>query len=304
MLSIIIVADRVEDSLNLCLESVLAAVSGYPSEVFLVDIGSKQLETDALKLRFPWLKTVRNGPSGGSAASYNMAISLARGDFLLFLGADVEAGPGSFREMVRFLEKIETAGMVGPKIYGHDGDITCSCGCFPTLMNEARNCFGRTGAYKTNPVWDRHFFQGLDHFGMKRVDWVSGACFLVRRRALEQVGLFDEMFFPLGAEIDWCYRAREMGWLTYYHPTAIVTNKVSESRQDVSFCKNGHYRDVRGELWNKRLFFRKFYGSSQECVFRFMLYLSYSLQANFSPTYLERKSSPHEELRETGSSRP
>lgn len=290
MLSIVIVNYNSWDMLKTCLKTLPQATSGYPCEVIVIDNGSENNESATTIKDFPWINLIRNDTKKGIAAACNQGILNSKGDYVLLLDPDSEAEPNAFIELVNFLDKVHNAGIVGPKIYYPDGEQQFSCGRFPSLINEFLENFPLYLYFRGSAFAGRYLYRTWDHANTRQVDWVTGACLLIRRKTIDQVGLLDESYFMYTEEVDWCYRAKEMGWLTYYYPKSVIIHHQGSSIRGFPSQKRFHKLVYRHYIHSTRLFFRKFYGPVSEFLLRSILLLSYRLRV----FKLSRKEPPPE----------
>lgn len=277
MLSIVIVNFNSWDLLDKCLDTIPLAAGGHPYETIVVDNASQEDKSAELLARHPWIRFSRNEANLGFAAANNRGILASRGDYILLLNPDTEAEPGSFMELVRFLEMVPNAGIVGPKIYTPDGNLQYSCGRFPTLATEIiENFFIKM--FPRHPLTGYYLYRHWDHATTRRVDWVTGACLLIRRQTIDRIGLLDESYFMYSEELDWCYRAKELDWLTFYYPKAVIIHLEGGSSRKAAHDIRFQSLVYRQYIKSSRLFFRKFYGRRSEFFLRVILLFSHYLR--------------------------
>lgn len=242
-LAIVIVNWNTRKLLVDCLTTLPAATAGLTVETWVVDNGSTDSSVPAVREQFPDVRVIANADNRGFAAANNQAIRAATGRHVLLLNSDTLAQPGSLTALVRFLDANPAVGIVGPCLRNADGSVQLSYASFPTLASEltGRN-FRRRRPFPT---------QTAEAFA---VDWVGGACFLVRREALTQFGLLDERYFMYTEEADWCFRARRAGWQVCYLPASEVVHLGGQSSRMAS-------TRMKAELYRSKLrFFGKHYG--------------------------------------------
>ena len=133
-------------------------------------------------------------------------------------------------ELLKFMEDHPEAGAAGPTLLYPDGTRQPSCRRFPTPLNVF---FGRnsllTRWFPKNPFSQSYLLMDLDGQKTSEVDWVTGACMILRREAFQGVGRFDENFFLFVEDADLCYRLRENGWKTYFVPQAQAIHQYGVS---------------------------------------------------------------------------
>jgi len=172
--------------------------------------------------RFPTVRLLENAENVGYAAAINRALRESTGAFLLVLNPDIRVTEGSVDALLAFMRAQPRAGIAGSKLLNADGSLQYSCRTFYTLkiMLYRRTFLGRI--LKDSPVVRRHLMMDWDHAGVREVDWVLGACLMVRRSAVEEVGPADERFFLYLEDVDWCFRMKSRGWGVYYCPDSVM----------------------------------------------------------------------------------
>ena len=247
--SIIIANWNAQDLLDQCLQSVYAAVSDLSCEVIVVDNGSTNGSATMVQDRFPDVRLIRNQENRGFAQANNQGINISTGRYVLLLNSDTIVSPDAVEQMVRFMDAYPDLGALGAELRNSDGSLQPSWAQFPTLLSEM---IGRNFRVR------RPFADGRAYL----VDWVGGACLMVRRQSVEQVGLLDERLFMYSEETDWCYRMAQAGWQIGYLPGARVLHfGGASSRQE----------DTRMlcELYKSKLyFFDKHHGAGRREMLR------------------------------------
>jgi N-acetylglucosaminyl-diphospho-decaprenol L-rhamnosyltransferase len=278
-LSVIVVNWNVQDLLRTCLASLEAELgmtspgaAGKGTEIIVVDNASADGSVEMLRAEFPHVTTISNQHNAGFGAANNQALAQSNGRYVLFLNPDTEVKPGAIRRMLAFIEQRPQAGCAGPRLLNPDGSIQSSRRSFPgvaTAFVEStvlqRYC-GGLGAL-------RRFYSGRgDEHEPQRVDWLVGACLLMRRSALEEVGAFDERFFMYSEEMDLCYRLRQAGYEVWFVPEAeVVHHEGASSRQDL-FLRNVNFHESRYR------FFRKHHGIAPALALRWFVFGTFLFQ--------------------------
>jgi GT2 family glycosyltransferase len=216
-LSIIIVNWNTKDLLLQCLESVYQTIKRVEMEVFVVDNGSMDGSIAAAKGRFPEVKFIQNEINLGFARANNQALSLAKGRYLLLLNPDTQVKKGAMERLISFMDAHPEAGGAGAQLLNSDGSRQNSIANFPSLATELLNkSLLRWFFPSVFPGKERNYPEPIE------VDSVIGACMVVKRDAIEPVGLLDEGYFLFLEETDWCYRMRRTGWKIYHVPQAEI----------------------------------------------------------------------------------
>lgn len=235
-LSILIVSFNTKGMLEQCLHSIRRHPPSMSYEVFVVDNGSKDGSPALVAERFPEVHLIANSDNRGFAAANNQALSVAKGEVILFLNSDTELLAGSLDLLIRHLDSNQKVGVVGPTERTGDGIPYPTICPFPTLSYLFLTHSGlRHRFYKNrviNPyrrVWEKAQVTGEPTV----VDWLSGASLMVRRKVLEEIGFFDERYFFYMEETDLCKRARAAGWLVVFVPTAMIIHHGGQSEGKV-----------------------------------------------------------------------
>jgi len=204
--------------LEACLESIFSTEREAAGRVFVVE-NSKRDIPPGLQEKFPGVIWKKSRKNLGFARACNRIISMSSSSYLMLLNPDTIIISGFLKDAVNWMEAHEDTAVIGPKILDPDGKIQASARSFPDL---ATAFFGRssflTRFFPSNPLSLRNLRAASSQDGPVEIDWVSGACMMVKRRAMEEVGLLDEGFFMYWEDCDWCTRFRKAGWKIVYHP--------------------------------------------------------------------------------------
>jgi hypothetical protein len=245
-LSVVIVNWNTRDLVLKCLRSLDAATENLSAEVFVVDNGSTDGSVAAIRQVFPEVVVVPNRRNLGFARANNKALRRARGKYILLLNSDVILRGDTVAALMQFMEETPLAGMAGAQLLNSDGSKQNSFDNFPTLLSEGFN------KSLLRILLPRRFpSKRVTTSSPLEVESVIGACVLVRREAIEAVGLLDEGYFFFMEETDWCYRMMENGWRVYIVPRAEAVHVQGATVQTVKGrAKVEYYR-------SRYLFFRK-----------------------------------------------
>lgn len=222
-LSICISYFDAETYLAACLASIERNPPFCSYEILLVDDASSRPCKWMVEERFPSVRLMVNPTNLGFAASNNLAIRESKGRYVLLLNNDTEVLPGSLDALVSFAELHTNVAAVGPMLLNTDGSFQPQCkrGTLSPLSGVAYS-LGFDRLFRGNHVLGEYLMTYADPRRTHDVKGLSGACMLVRREAIEQVGLLEERFRMYGEDIDWCYRMRARGWRVCYLPEAQV----------------------------------------------------------------------------------
>ena len=167
-----------------------------------------------------WLPTGGNLGYGGAA---NVGVAATRSRYVLVCNPDVVLGPGAVERLADALDRDPALGLIGPRIADAGGDLYPSARTFPSLVDAIGH--GLLGLVVPGNRFSRRYkLLDWNHAERRRVDWVSGACFLARRSAWDALGGFDPDYFMYLEDVDLCWRAWRAGWEVGYEPAAEVTH--------------------------------------------------------------------------------
>ena len=259
-LSVIIVNYNVKYYLDQCIRSVLRAFEemNTPAEIIVVDNHSADGSVDYLEQRypqklFPMVRFVRSAHNLGFARANNIAIRHSRGEYVLLLNPDTIVGEDALKASVDFMDVHEDAGAVGVRMLGAQGRRAMeSRRGLPTPMVSFFKMLGFCNRWPHHRLFGKYYMGYLPWDEPSQIEVVSGAYCMLRRKALDEVGLLDEDFFMYGEDIDLSYRVLKGGYHNYYLPVDILHYK-GESTQKSSF----RYVHVFYEAM--LIFFRKHY---------------------------------------------
>ena len=222
------------------IERCLDSVRG--EETVVVDNGSTDGTVDIVRELFPEA-TVIEQDNRGLAAGWNAGMAAATGRYFLILNADAWLTEGSLRRLVAFADAHPEAAIVGPRLLNPDGTLQRSVRGFPTLWRLATEYLFLRKLAPRSRALNAFYGGGFAHDEVREADFVMGACMLVRRETVEQVGDLDEAFFLFSEETDWAYRFREAGWKVLFFPGAECVHVGGASHGGRMFREN-----VRGHL--------------------------------------------------------
>jgi GT2 family glycosyltransferase len=232
-ISIIILSyNTCELTLN-AIASVYDSETSFSYEIIVVDNLSSDSSVAEIRNRYPSVIMVENPSNDGFSKGNNIGIKSAVGRYILLLNSDTIIGSDTLQTMVAFMDRNLSVGAAGCKIILPDGSLDKACKRgFPTPSASFYYAFGISKLFPNVPRFNQYQLGYLDPDQDYAVDCLVGAFMLVRRQAIDQVGLLDEDFFMYGEDIDWCYRIKQGGWEIHYYPhTQIVHHKGASSRR-------------------------------------------------------------------------
>ena len=243
--TIAVVSYNVAPLLARCLASAQEALreidgAGETGEIVVVDNASRDGSAALVRERFPKVTLVANQRNAGFGAACNQALASA-GDLTLFLNSDAALRPGALPALVERLRLVERAAVVGPRVEYPDGRPQPTRRRFPTLSTLLVESTPLQWRVPRRRLLDRYYCADVPATAAAPVDWLSGACLLVRTAAVRQVGGFDARFFMYFEEVDLCRRLAAYGWQTWYEPAAAVIHHHSQSADQDPAARDGHF---------------------------------------------------------------
>lgn len=225
--SVIIVSYGTRDLTLAALESVYACSTEMALEAIVVDNASPDDSADAVEAHAPWATLIRSAQNGGFASGANQGAQAARGDWLLFLNSDARLDHGALPMMLKAAAGVEHPGAVGPRIEG-PGGTERSVGRYYTAWRDLVRAFRLYRLFPRSATFDDLHVRRLPNVTTP-VEWVSGACLLIRADAFRTLGGFDEAYFMYVEDMDLCYRLARAGYVNLYVPEAIVHHERGQS---------------------------------------------------------------------------
>jgi N-acetylglucosaminyl-diphospho-decaprenol L-rhamnosyltransferase len=241
--SAVVVNHDAGGALEKCVDSLLA--EGV-SELVVVDNGSVDGSAEALAVSHPQIEILRAHKNLGYGAGVNLGLAHVCSELVLVSNPDVVLHQGAIAALEDELVGKPALAIVGPLIEEPDGSRYPSARRFPSLVDG----FGHAllgPLVPRNRFTRRYRMEDAEQSSTAEVDWVSGACFLARRRALSELGGFDEAYFMYVEDVDLCWRARRAGWGVAFVPAAAVTHLrgVSTSRRPYQMLVAHHVSAFR-----------------------------------------------------------
>ncbi|MFH1754478.1 MAG: glycosyltransferase [Candidatus Latescibacterota bacterium] len=273
--SIIIVSYNSMDVLPSCLNSLHKQSYTGDVEIIVVDNASQDGTPHMVAREYPGVTLLAEEENFGFSRGVNLGIRVARGKYFLIINPDTVFKEDSLARLADFMDSHDDAGIVGPKLVFHDGNLQYSCRRFYTwkVLALRRTPLGKL--FRSTKTVSDHLMLEYDHDTTAEVDWLLGACMFVRRSAVEAVGLMDERFFLYFEDVDWCYRMKQEGWKVYYHPQSVIVHGYArESAQSVlnrSFIAHLASLIRYYDKWNVLLYFLKKYREVAKILFFLML---------------------------------
>jgi len=220
-----------------CLESVAEV------DTVVVDNGSGDGTVDVVRERFPAVRVIES-ENRGLSAGWNTGIRATASEHVLLLNADAWLLDGALSALVAAADRHPRAAAIGPRLENRDGTLQRSVRGYPTAWRLATEyLYLRKLAPRSRPL-NAFYGAGFDHAREREVEWLMGACLLVRRAVFDEVGPFDERYFLFSEEVDWMRRAADRGWSVVFTPDARCVHVGGAAHGGRHFRENvgGHLR--------------------------------------------------------------
>lgn len=289
-LSIVIVNWNVRELLRRCLTSLASsddlhfktgALSGqaiaahdhtWQAEVVVVDNASHDGSVGMLVEAFPWATVIVNTENVGFSRGNNLGLERTHGRYVLFLNPDTELTPQALTRMLAYAESQPEIGILGPQLRYADGSLQSSRRRFPTLATLFVESTVVQRLFPRNRLLSRYYVLDRPDDAISRVDWVVGACMLVRRDVLDAIGGFDEGFFMYSEELDLCHRAVDAGRQVVYFPDSVIVHFEGKSSEQVVAARHIRFHTSRVR------YCCKYHGRLAATILRLFLLLTFAFQ--------------------------
>jgi len=256
--SIIIVAWNVRELLYDCLKSVFHETEGIDFEVIYVDNASKDGSVEMVTNEFPKVLIIVNEKNEGFIKANNQGIEIAGGRYVLLLNSDTVILDNAIAKTVKFADRHPEAAAIACKVLNPDRTLQRgTCFMCPSILNMFLSA---TYLYK---VFPKSKFFGREKMGcwnyddVREVETVSGCFSLVRKEAIRQVGLMNELYYVYGDDPDWCYRFRQNGWKILFTPEPQIIHYGGQNTDHM-------VEEFKLQLYGSKLIFMKLHRSKLE----------------------------------------
>jgi GT2 family glycosyltransferase len=262
-LSVIVVNWNTCEFLRGCLASVLAESAELALELLVIDNDSQDDSLNMLATEFPQATVIANTANVGFAAANNQGIALATGRHVVLLNPDTKVVDKALAKMVTYLDQHPSVGVVGPKLMLPDGTIQGGAAGHdpsPGTVFAYALVLHSLFPHRVRGLWlAKENYQAAEN----DVDWVAGACLMVRAPVIQQVGPMDTSFFMYAEDIEWCYRIKKAGWrIVCLSSTSVIHHIGGSTRQK-------GYGFVRQNIRGLDTYYRSRYSSILRAILHF-----------------------------------
>jgi N-acetylglucosaminyl-diphospho-decaprenol L-rhamnosyltransferase len=281
-LSVVIVSWNVKELLERCLVSLRVCRSPRGAktqrgrepecEIIVVDSASSDGSPGMVRQQFPHVRLIASDANLGFVKANNRGISASTGRYLLLLNPDTEVVGADLTSMVAYMDAHPGVGVLGPKLVFADGRVQLSRRRFPTLTTAFLESTVLQQWFPHHRALQNYYVEDKSDSEEQDIDWLVGACLLIRRTAWEGVGPLDENIFMYSEELDWCRRAKAAGWRVVYVPWATVVHHEGQSSSQVVSARHSYFQS------SKVYYFRKYHGAVVGEALRCFLLATYLFQ--------------------------
>jgi GT2 family glycosyltransferase len=258
-ITIIIVTWNSERYIRNCLDSIIQNAGELHPEIILVDNNSTDQTVKAVEELYPQVNLFLNKDNLGYAQANNQGMENSQGEYILLLNPDTEVIENSLFLMIQFMEENPQTGALGPRLINPGGTVQPSCREFPRYTTLLWEFSGLSRLFPKSRIFG-HWRMGYFAFNKtQEVDQPMGSCLLLRRKTLEEIGVFDQSFPMFFNDVDLCYRIKKAGWKIYFLSDAhILHHKGASTRQakrrmiwrsHMAFYR--YFRKHKTGMWNR-----------------------------------------------------
>lgn len=271
--SIIVVNYNTKELLKQTIESVINTTKHIEYEIIVSDNDSKDGSQTMIKEKFSKVRLMENNDNLGFPNGNNVAIREAKGRYILLLNSDTKVLENCIEDCAKYMDNHKDIGALGCKLVLADGtlDHACKRG-FPTPEASLFYMLKFNKLFPQSKKFAAYTMGYLNEDSINEVDSLTGAFMMIRREAVDKVGLLDEEFFMYGEDIDWCYRIKEAGYKVVYYPKVITIHYKGQS------SKKKRIKTIYEFHRAMILFYNKHYRKKYNFIVTFLVYIGISLK--------------------------
>ncbi len=253
------------------LDCLFASSGNIELEVFVVDNASKDNSVQLIKKAYPKITLIENKINVGFGRANNQVLGMLKGEYVLLLNTDAFVQADTVSKTLHYMQAHPKCGVLGAKLLGRDGELQPSCRYFPTPFNIFAT---RLGLNRWLPGVKLVDNVNWDPARTQACDWVPGCYYLVRKQVIDQVGLFDPLYFLYCEEVDHCYAAKKAGWeVAYFADTSVVHIGGESAKSDNTIEQKSRQVNLL-RIESELLYFRKNHGLFGVCGHIFLTHLA------------------------------
>ncbi len=257
ILSVVFVSYNTAKMTIEAIDSLLASEVDFELEVIIIDNASSDNSVELIKKHHPAIPLIENKQNVGFGRANNQALEIMKGDFLLLLNTDAFVKTDTLQKTMDFMINNPNCGLLGVKLIGRDGELQPSCRYFPTPFSLFTVRMGLGHIFRGIKLVDD---PSTDHNITQECDWVPGCYYLLRKETINDVGLFDPLYFMYSEEVDHCFSIKKAGWKVVYFAEADVVHIGGESAKAISKISSVSRQVPQLQIESELLYFRKNHG--------------------------------------------
>lgn len=198
-------------------------------EIIVVDNASEDHSVEMISHDFPSVKIIENKENVGFARANNQAMQIAQGDVFVLINSDAEFIDDSLKYTIAFIQQDNKCGLAGCKLLNSDGSVQISVGKFPGILYSFLSNSG-VGLLLPSSIRGRVLAGRYFNYNQaSEVDWVMGACMILRKKVYLEVGGLNTEYFLFGEDMEWCYRIKNSGYSIMYNPDSKIIHHFNKS---------------------------------------------------------------------------
>lgn len=257
LISVILVSYNTAAMTIESLDCLFTSVGDFELEVFVIDNASKDNSVSLISTHYPNVTLIENAGNVGFGRANNQALSLINGDYVLLLNTDAFVKTDTLQKSIDYMQLNPGCGILGARLLGRNGELQPSCRYFPTPFNLFIERVGLRQLFpKIKFVDDVKFNPELT----QPCDWVPGCYYMVRKEVINDVGLFDPLYFLYSEEVDHCFAVKKAGWDVVYLSDISVMHIGGESAKSVGTISMVSRQVPQLQIESELLYFRKNHG--------------------------------------------
>lgn len=257
LISVILVSYNTAKMSIDALDSLFASKGDFEFEVFIIDNASKDNSVELIKKNYPNITLIENEKNVGFGRANNQALSLLKGDYVLLLNTDAFVETDTLQKSMKYMEDNARCGVLGARLLSRNGELQPSCRYFPTPLNLFADRTGLGRLFSSIQLVDDANF---DPELTQSCDWVPGCYYMVRKPVIDDVGLFDPLYFLYSEEVDHCFSVKRAGWDVAYLSDVPVVHIGGESAKSVGEISMISRQVPQLQIESELLYFRKNHG--------------------------------------------
>lgn len=288
--SIIIVSYNTKDILRNCLSSIYIHGKDMSPEIIVVDNASSDGSAEMVEKEFPDVILLTNANNEGFSKANNIGVGKSTGEYVLFLNSDTEIKSNSLQELLTVMEENPQVGAATCKVLLPNGKLDDACHRgFPTPWNSFCHFTALSKLFPKSELFGGYSLTYLDTNLPHEIDACAGAFMLVRRKAGEDAGWWDEDYFWYGDDLDFCYRLKQLGWKVYYYPFVSilhykgVSGGIKEISKELTLAtKETKRMATKARFDAMRIFYKKHYEKNNPYVLNITVRLAITILKKIS----------------------